>query len=94
MLSRQVKIAELPLDSFRMLQALEWEDQFSSPSPPATEHPLPLGKSSKADKDSKNKATENGSESGGLGLWSCSGVVVMQPMHVWCSMAEQGLLAL
>jgi hypothetical protein len=44
----QVKIAELPLDSFRMLQALEWEDQYSSPSPPSNEHPLPLTKSSSA----------------------------------------------
>jgi hypothetical protein len=41
----QVKIAELPLDSFRMLQALEWEDQFSSPNPPAQEHPMPLTRS-------------------------------------------------
>lgn len=42
---RQVKIAELPLDSFRMLQALEWEDQYSSATPPANEHPMPLPRS-------------------------------------------------
>ena len=36
---RQVKIAELPLDSFRMLQALEWEDAYSAGAPP----PPPAG---------------------------------------------------
>lgn len=50
----QVKIAELPLDSFRMLQALEWENQFSSPNPPAQEHPMPLSKSG----SSKNLAAK------------------------------------
>ncbi|KAI8464968.1 MAG: protein SCAI [Monoraphidium minutum] len=39
---RQVKIAELPLDSFRMLQALEWEDAYSSANPPQGAHPMPL----------------------------------------------------
>jgi hypothetical protein len=29
---RQVKIAELPLDTFRMLQALEWEDAYTNPA--------------------------------------------------------------
>ena len=58
----QVKIAELPLDSFRMLQALEWEDQFSSSAPPATEHPMPL-QSAKASKKAGN-SLENGSEPG------------------------------
>jgi len=29
--AKQIKIAELPLDSFRMLQALEWEDAYSQP---------------------------------------------------------------
>jgi len=59
---RQVKIAELPLDSFRMLQALEWEDQFSSSAPPATEHPMPL-QSAKSSKNAANRL-ENGSEPG------------------------------
>lgn len=42
---RQVKIAELPLDSFRMLQALEWEDQYSGAAPPHSEHPMPMPRS-------------------------------------------------
>jgi hypothetical protein len=59
----QVKIAELPLDSFRMLQALEWEDQFSSPNPPAQEHPMPLTRSgSGKNLADKVKGLENGSE--------------------------------
>lgn len=61
----QVKIAELPLDSFRMLQALEWEDQYSSPNPPAQEHPLPLGKSGSSNRLSdktKSGSLENGME--------------------------------
>lgn len=49
----QVKIAELPLDCFRMLQALEWEDAFCSANPPAAEHPMPI-KPSNSDKDLKN----------------------------------------
>jgi hypothetical protein len=61
----QVKIAELPLDSFRMLQALEWEDQFSSAAPPATEHPMPL-QSAKSSRNAGNKL-ENGSEPGAQG---------------------------
>ena len=40
--THKVKIAELPLDCFRMLQALEWDDAFSSAAPPATEHPAPV----------------------------------------------------
>jgi hypothetical protein len=57
----QVKIAELPLDSFRMLQALEWEDQFSSPNPPAQEHPMPLTRSgSGKNLADKVKGLENG----------------------------------
>lgn len=63
-----MKIAELPLDSFRMLQALEWEDQFSSPNPPAQEHPMPLSKSgsskSLADKG-RAGSMENGVEGSG-----------------------------
>lgn len=78
---RQVKIAELPLDSFRMLQALEWEDKYSSPTPPAHEHPLPLTKSSSSKsladkgegmggrKGSSGNLAENGSaEPGAKGL--------------------------
>lgn len=69
-LPMQVKIAELPLDSFRMLQALEWEDQFSSPNPPAQEHPMPLGKSSSSSKLAKAGSLENGMEGpGGSQLW-------------------------
>ena len=32
---RQVKLGDMPLDTFRMLQALEWDDpSTSSPTPP------------------------------------------------------------
>jgi hypothetical protein len=66
---RQVKIAELPLDSFRMLQTLEWEDAFSSATPPATEHPLPLSTSksrgsSEANGSKGGKGTDSGSDGG------------------------------
>jgi hypothetical protein len=67
----QVKIAELPLDSFRMLQTLEWEDAFSSPTPPATEHPLPLstsksrsGSEVNGSKGAGSKGTDSGSDGG------------------------------
>ncbi|WIA13478.1 hypothetical protein OEZ85_007056 [Tetradesmus obliquus] len=66
--TRQVKIAELPLDSFRMLQALEWEDQFSSPNPPAQEHPMPLTRSgSGKNLAEKARGLENGLEPGAQG---------------------------
>lgn len=73
MMHLQVKIAELPLDSFRMLQALEWEDQYSSPNPPAQEHPMPMGRSgsSKSLSDKATKGLENGlgGDPPAPGLW-------------------------
>lgn len=53
-----------------MLQALEWESQYSSTTPPANEHPLPLTRSgSSKSLSDKAKAPgsvimENGAEPG------------------------------
>jgi hypothetical protein len=78
----QVKIAELPLDSFRMLQALEWEDQFSSPNPPAQEHPMPLTRSGSG----KNLADKvNGLENGAPEQQG-------EPQLGWCLRRMQGLV--
>ncbi|KAI8476092.1 MAG: protein SCAI [Monoraphidium minutum] len=64
---RQVKIAELPLDSFRMLQALEWEDAYSGTAPPQGEHPMPLagGKEAKGAGGGREKAGGGGGKGGG-----------------------------
>jgi hypothetical protein len=60
----QVKIAELPLDSFRMLQALEWEDPGAAAAPnPAT--PVAGGRKGSKTSVAALAVAENGSTASG-----------------------------
>ncbi|GBF98142.1 hypothetical protein Rsub_10554 [Raphidocelis subcapitata] len=59
----QVKIAELPLDSFRMLQALEWEDAYSGgTAAPSAEPATPALRGAEA-----NGGARRGPLGGGVG---------------------------